>query len=1672
MYRRIRSRLVPLVSLLAVLCSLFPAFPVQASSAPPRITQEDSADAVRPASVSLPYDIARDDWGYISVRLDTDGAPSAGGVATLTLAATPGYDAASIQFDWQLPDGGEILGGSSTESTGPVAKGTTVQSVRQVRFPADGIYRAMASATVRPNDSVLASAVGALFFIVNAAAPAVGDKDPAAVNPRTILMEPEIVSAEAGRRVVDPATVDAASISETDDPCFTVSGRVLRTEVRINSAGAVTTTGEPVANAVIEMREEDTLFDDSYGTMLTRSDGSYSFSFCDDDGVFDDELELYVRLRAELRDGSFSVVEIVDSSWIDETYEFDSGIIESEGGKYTINFNLDMTKSAIFNIADAVWMAWRFWNVSGGDSDGSKYFDHSAEVHWEPGYGDDGSYYQPTWSEITIADDASDPDEWDDSVIMHEWGHMADDYHGCDDNPGGEHSVDQLIDPELAWGEGYPDYWQSAVRRANSYTDAQFYMDRNGMGTINQVNLETFDSTRMDSQLTGNHEFAVAAMLWDLTDTNNDGRVRGGNPATGPWDTVSNDHRQIQRVYTGETFESNGDIFDDTCTAFVYLLSWAAMGLPTDAATAEAVVKNVNIANPFGTASAASAVSAAEVEAAGGVVAFDTVAADLGQSIRPADSAAILAAPTGFEDYQWWKRVTMIVDNSASMAGQKLDGIKTLVKEQANDLAPDPDGVRFGLYTFNNLSLTNTPRFNSLFRSADVGQAVDQVGASSAADPNCQTNGLRALATGAQTMRGGQAWLYTDGDSVQNLSNAAMKQVLNGRGVRGSVVLLVGCSSLPPSMPNRSGAEIAYLGNAANASQPTGIVPYLLTALGSGGQFFYVNQDQLGNIGDVLRAQLGHSAGAGKWSDYVSDGFTYRWDRLDPSDYQWFPVGLSTEVGQLADYRDVPLGGTFNFWGTDYANTTRIYQNGYLTLGSTYLELLRAPLSWNVIPVPPRAASEGEAVVADATINETVTSEELTTDAPDIENMVVYTDPAILEGPPEEGEVSPAEIAAECYPGNDHYGTQLKLFRAYYGIDEWIIFTWAGETDLANTPCRYFQVWLNQRTGEIRYIYDRVYSADSGAARIALLGPSTSVVVSNSDTAGASSGMGYYFTPAPPQPTKTHTVTVDSLMSSIGFLQTGYSGNFEPMIVRTPDGTAVNCADTADVLCLTVDNVAGDRMVQYVQVNVNGRTGVWSATIDAGSGGSSTYSFTAMAASEVEAQGNFDMQRPSFKSGSVLVNMGRPAAGNTLTGWITKPSGERWGSPYTLYDDGAHGDGQAGDGQFGSTEFTSPGEGVGYLWVQGTFGGQQIQRMVPSPISFQPLELRSLDTPIVANNGAAFILRYSMQNGDNVRRCYNPTYALPDGWGAIWNPATTAQFPYICLNAGQLFTDYIIVYPDWTALAAEANASEAGAISATSGSMATVGLSLTDLSNNAIADAVETQIMLTKPAAQVAIDERPFGHYLRANGTDAISVTVQVLDAEGFAVADGTEVTFATTGGVLGHTTLTTLGGKVTTTLTAAYAPGDATVTATSNGFSDSKIAHFRNPIANNITLSATPVNLQLGKTSNLIVSVTDAWGNPVSGAKVRLGVNGDGQSGAINGNEMIAGTTNASGQVAATYTRAGIGWGAAIIHAELLKPAEAGDDVAQRATIVLTMGAANLPGGGRGVIFLPTGRK
>lgn len=1541
---------------------------------------------VRPAlaQATIVTDRAHDKQRHIEVVLAANVPANVTQPIQLTFTATPQLVAPDLRFTWTAPETGELLGGAAEESAGSVPAYQSVQQTRQLRLSGVGVHRVSVRAGFRPDEALQFGATGVLFFTVKADGTiTASDKDPSARTPMHSQMPMDVTQDVQA----------AATRSPQDDPCFTVSGVVTRIEKGPTQSGLAASVRVPVRNVQVEMREEDTLFDDSYGKVVTDNNGAYQFSFCDDDGVFDDELELYVRLRTELFKDGNAVVEVEDSSWIDEVYEYDSGIIESEGGTYTINFSLNDEQSGILNIADAVLEAWTTWNNNGGAKGNDATFDGEAEVHWEAGYGDTGSYYNgDVWNEMTIADDPSDPDQWDDSVIMHEWGHMADDYYGCDDNGGGPHNVDTLVnDLELSWGEGYPDFWQSVVRDQTGHPDSQWYLDFDINGAVNiGVNLETYDSTRASNLLSDQNELAIAAMLWDLYDSQNDGRTSGGT-TVGPWDRVAPGQPTIQEVYTDPAFESNG-FFDDDCTASVYLQAWKQINKPTDAGTAEAVTKNLGKSDPFNT----SLVAASQVQAAGATTTYAT---------------------TNQPDYRWWKQLNFIVDNSASM-GQagKLNAVKTVMKETVNDIvAPDPKGVEVQINTFNNTTQALQNVTFGQFFPEGITPRIDQLGTIGAADGNCQVSALNALSQAIQNQRGGQAWVYTDGDTTQNPSLALIKRQLNDHQVRGSFALLGGCGSPARKNSDVSGDEESYLELAADGSQSGGVVPYLLTALGSGGQFLFVNKDQLPDAADILRAQLANSAGAGKWSDYVSDSFTYRWDKLTSREYQWFPAeSLGQAEGQIPStgYYIYNLPTPFSFYGAA-KTSVGVNQDGVLEfdpcttvncsiirLYRYYLDVLNNDMQWNFIPKPPAAAqANGNVPAAPAATN--------------LNTACKY----MLDG----------------NPTTDLYNEQVCVFSGNLG-SEWHIISTQGYA--SDGVYRAYQIWLNTNTGEIRYEYDHVRNEAANAeiglrySGLGIGGPATTkLLVSNKDVAGAQNGMGYKFTPAPPQPTKTYTVNVDSLIQSVGFMQTGYSGDFMPMTVTDPDGNAVNCADTVNVLCLTVDHNPGDKLVQYVQVNVNGHAGKWHATVDAGASGQGTFSFTALAASELNPESPTRRLLPSVGKSPLQIKFGRTLDGNTLTGWLQKPNGVPFGDPFTMFDDGAHNDGRAGDGVFGWPDFTPPGRGVGYLWVKGSANGVEFERADPSPFNFQPFRMTLLDNN-VSNNNAPVQLRVQLDNLDSHFLCFKANVTVPVGWTYQWDYNDVQN----CLGipAGQSHIHVLTVTPAWP--------------DAISGTQAQVAVAFAESEEGTISASDTALLTRRRPPAVIEFDTRYADVYLRPNSSDVISLTAIVMDDQGGVVADGTAVNISTS---LGNVTpvvanavtsanlnavATTVNGRARVRFTPGATPGDATVTAQVGALSATTVVHIRNPIANHIDLAATPTDLS-GATNSaaLIVTVRDRWGDPVAGQTVRIGTEGDGEQGLINGSEVMTATTNAQGQVQTNFTKVAGVVGNVGVRAELL---------------------------------------
>lgn len=132
-----------------------------------------------------------------------------------------------------------------------------------------------------------------------------------------------------------------------------------------------------------------------------------------------------------------------------------------------------------------------------------------------------GTSYNQAAKAITVLGTADDPDEFDDAVLLHEYGHFVLDVYSRDDSPGGPHHLtDSTLDLRLAWSEGWATFFSSAVRNDSIHVDTS----SDGVRLVFDIEGPSFGAaTRYDT-----NELAVAAVLWDVYDAEN------GDEGTGP----------------------------------------------------------------------------------------------------------------------------------------------------------------------------------------------------------------------------------------------------------------------------------------------------------------------------------------------------------------------------------------------------------------------------------------------------------------------------------------------------------------------------------------------------------------------------------------------------------------------------------------------------------------------------------------------------------------------------------------------------------------------------------------------------------------------------------------------------------------------------------------------------------------------------------------------------------------------------------------------------------------------------------------------------------------------------------------------------------------------------------------------------------------------------------
>ena len=309
-----------------------------------------------------------------------------------------------------------------------------------------------------------------------------------------------------------------------------------------------------------------------YGTGVTDGTGAFSIG-----GVPGNTL---VRARVYARrDGPGVNVVVRNNTVADAIYTVSSASVTTDAGGNAVIPALDLTVASntgpVFNIFDCGIRSFEYQASVDADLAVSP---PPMTIYWEIGTSV-GTFFSDTSNAVFLLGLNSDPDQYDDDIILHELGHWIASNFSVDDSPGGTHSVIGQLDLRLSWSEGWGHYWSSAVRRffPAQYAAPETQIDN--FGTGNSVFSLEGPSFPLQTVMATN-ELAVAAALWDIIDTMNEGGFDLLDSLDVEiWEAV-NDQIPLRTVITLEDFRE--------------ALAVVAPGIMFDVTGSESVVRIMN----------------------------------------------------------------------------------------------------------------------------------------------------------------------------------------------------------------------------------------------------------------------------------------------------------------------------------------------------------------------------------------------------------------------------------------------------------------------------------------------------------------------------------------------------------------------------------------------------------------------------------------------------------------------------------------------------------------------------------------------------------------------------------------------------------------------------------------------------------------------------------------------------------------------------------------------------------------------------------------------------------------------------------------------------------------------------------------------------------------------
>ncbi len=321
----------------------------------------------------------------------------------------------------------------------------------------------------------------------------------------------------------------------------TISGKVQYEFVppngNCNGLNYAATETRPIRQATVE------LVDDVTGavldTMPSNDIGDYAFTVAANTMVF-------VRVRAELKRIGTSRswdVEVRDNtsntgSPLEQRplYVLDGAAFDS--GTLAVTRNLTATTgwggagysgvraAAPFSILDTIYSVMKvvltadaqadfpaldaYWSVNNTSA---------APAGLDVDAGQIGTTFYSANALFLLGMENDDTEEFDDHIVVHEWGHYFEDNFSRSDSVGGPHTLGQSLDARLAFSEG----WASALSGIGLgdpiYCDSNGFRQAGGFG----FDIEN-DGFGFDGWF---NEVSIINLIYDLWDTDNDGLDNG-----------------------------------------------------------------------------------------------------------------------------------------------------------------------------------------------------------------------------------------------------------------------------------------------------------------------------------------------------------------------------------------------------------------------------------------------------------------------------------------------------------------------------------------------------------------------------------------------------------------------------------------------------------------------------------------------------------------------------------------------------------------------------------------------------------------------------------------------------------------------------------------------------------------------------------------------------------------------------------------------------------------------------------------------------------------------------------------------------------------------------------------------------------------------------------------